>query len=228
MDANLSPSDKKLLLENEEQKRQIDQLQLENEVLRESQKKLKQEQLKLNQAQALANLGSLEIDSVTNQGVWSNEMLRIYGLTPEQREQSFESWLNYVHPEDICNVVEIIESAREAIQSCSFSHRIVRPNGEVRHVNAEAQFHVNEAGQPISLIGTAHDVTDLMVTIAALQASEDAFKESEFRFKKIVEIAQEGIWLTNEKNITMFVNQKLCEILEYSNDEMHGKDLYSF
>ncbi|MEO6611080.1 MAG: PAS domain S-box protein [Chitinophagaceae bacterium] len=55
------------------------------------------------------------------------------------------------------------------------------------------------------------------------QAMED-LKHSEDRYRQIVETAQEGIWLMDENNRTTFVNRKMCEILEYSEEEMIGKE----
>ncbi len=53
-------------------------------------------------------------------------------------------------------------------------------------------------------------------------------EESEQRYRQIVETAQEGIWLVDEHNKTTFVNNKLCELLEYKPEEMIGKDIYFF
>ncbi len=46
--------------------------------------------------------------------------------------------------------------------------------------------------------------------------------------KLIIETANEGIWLIDEKNITVFVNQKMAEILNYSVEEMTGASLFDF
>src|SRR5690606_19399099 len=53
-------------------------------------------------------------------------------------------------------------------------------------------------------------------------------EESELRYKQIVETAQEGIWLTNEQGITIFVNKKLCEILGYEESEIVGRHYATF
>lgn len=53
-------------------------------------------------------------------------------------------------------------------------------------------------------------------------------RETEERFRHIVETAQEGVWITDENRKTTFVNDKLCEILEYSHDEMIGKTSTDF
>ncbi|WP_202552441.1 sensor histidine kinase [Ginsengibacter hankyongi] len=58
--------------------------------------------------------------------------------------------------------------------------------------------------------------------------SRKKIEESAKRYRQIVETAQEGIWLIDENNITTFVNKKLCEILEYSEEEMMGREIYDF
>lgn len=51
---------------------------------------------------------------------------------------------------------------------------------------------------------------------------------SEYRFRQIVETAQEGIWLVDSDFRTTFVNRKMCQILEYSPEEMMGKENVDF
>ncbi|MBC7863015.1 MAG: PAS domain S-box protein, partial [Bacteroidia bacterium] len=58
--------------------------------------------------------------------------------------------------------------------------------------------------------------------------AEDKIKKSEKQFRQIVETAQEGIWMIDENNKTIFVNKKMCEILEYTEEEMIGRTNFSF
>jgi PAS domain S-box-containing protein len=55
---------------------------------------------------------------------------------------------------------------------------------------------------------------------------EDSLKKSEFRYRQIVETAQEGMWVIDQNNKTVFVNKKMCEIVGYSKEEMKGKPNY--
>lgn len=57
---------------------------------------------------------------------------------------------------------------------------------------------------------------------------EEKLKESEEKYRKIVQTAQEGIWTVDENNIITFVNDKLCEMFEYQKDEIIGKPSTSF
>ncbi|MEO7584790.1 MAG: PAS domain S-box protein [Ferruginibacter sp.] len=65
------------------------------------------------------------------------------------------------------------------------------------------------------------DVTEQLV-------SRKKIEQSEKRYRQIVETAQEGIWLVDAANKTTFVNTKMCEILEYTQEEMIGQEIYAF
>ncbi len=58
---------------------------------------------------------------------------------------------------------------------------------------------------------------------APLKIAEDSE-----RYRLIVETAQEGIWMLDENNVIVFVNKKMCDILEYSYEELVGKQNYDF
>ena len=61
--------------------------------------------------------------------------------------------------------------------------------------------------------------------ITEKKEAEQKSKESEEKYKNLVENAQEGVWAVDEKNCTIFVNQKLCDMLGYTKDEMIGTHL---
>ncbi|MFX0030783.1 MAG: PAS domain S-box protein, partial [Candidatus Hermodarchaeota archaeon] len=55
--------------------------------------------------------------------------------------------------------------------------------------------------------------------------AEQKLKESEEKYKNLVENAQEGVWAVDENNNTIFVNLKLCEMLGYTKNDMMGSNL---
>ncbi|HEX8333745.1 MAG TPA: PAS domain S-box protein [Segetibacter sp.] len=58
--------------------------------------------------------------------------------------------------------------------------------------------------------------------------SRKKIEESEKKYRQIVETAQEGIWLVDEHDKTIFVNSKLCDILGYDEAEILGKEIFYF
>ena len=66
------------------------------------------------------------------------------------------------------------------------------------------------------------------VDISERKAAENKLLESEQQYRRIVETAQEGIWMLDDQLRATFVNGKMCEILEYSREEILGKFNYDF
>ncbi len=55
-----------------------------------------------------------------------------------------------------------------------------------------------------------------------------ALQESEQRFKQLVDVAQEGIWLADDRGVITYVNQRMAELLGYQNGAMLGRRVYDF
>ena len=98
---------------------------------------------------------------------------------------------------------------------------IERPNGERRNVMPHPVAFVDASGQITGAVNVLTDITEI-------KRAEKALKESEKKYRKIVEMSQEGIWLFDENQKTSFANKKMGKILEYSPEEMIGKEIHFF
>lgn len=58
--------------------------------------------------------------------------------------------------------------------------------------------------------------------------ADRALRDSEQRYRTIVDNAHEGIWVTDRESVTTFVNRRAAEILGYAANEMVGKSVYDF
>jgi len=58
--------------------------------------------------------------------------------------------------------------------------------------------------------------------------AEEQIRESEERYRQIVETAHEGIWVIDTNNLTSFVNERMAQMLGYTRNEMLGKHLFDF
>ncbi len=188
---------------------------------KENEEKLLRSESRFKDAQKMAHVGNWEIELSTGNATWSEEALRIYGFPLEDKKQTKETWLSMIHPEDVQYVKRISREAEATLSNSAFFHRIIRKDGTIRQLFSCSQFQFDSDGKPVSMYGVAHDVTEM-------QEAEDALKQSESNYRQIVETAQEGIWLIDASNKTTFVNQKMAEIFQYSQQEMLGKDLYCF
>jgi len=60
------------------------------------------------------------------------------------------------------------------------------------------------------------------------QHTETVLRQSEQRYRCIVETTEEGIWMIDTDNQTTFVNAKMAGMLGYTVDEMSGAPLFAF
>ena len=87
--------------------------------------------------------------------------------------------------------------------------------------NLLQQPYRDEEGNVAGIFYFGVDVTEQVL-------SRKKIEESEKKYRQIVETAQEGIWVIDEHNKTTFVNNKMCKLLDYTREEMLGKEFYFF
>jgi len=92
----------------------------------------------------------------------------------------------------------------------------IRKDGSVVHVRESAKAITDKNGKIIYYDGTVEDITQRKI-------AEKALKESEEKFRNLVENAFDGIYLMVEKKF-VYINDRFCEITEYTRDELLSKD----
>jgi PAS domain S-box-containing protein len=63
---------------------------------------------------------------------------------------------------------------------------------------------------------------------ARLEERTRALQESEQRFKQLVDVAQEGIWVADDRGVITYVNQRMADLLGYSNGSLLGRPVFDF
>ncbi len=147
--------------------------------------------------------------------------------------QAFAEMLGYSAPQDI---LYTNMSAHYAVDK-----RPANFISELQHQGKIANHEVilkTRAGVPIHIIknislfkdpATGEDVIyGILIDITERKKAESLLRESEKRYRQIVETAQEGIWMMDEEFTTIFVNKKMGELLESTAAEMMGKSLGFF
>ena len=138
---------------NREAARDVTELQRTKEALQAS-------EARLRHAQKIAHIGLFERDMESGQLKWSNELFRILGLDPASDIASVDTLMVRVHPDDRERVRAVIQKELDGEIIPNLEYRIVRPNGQIRHVSERYETETLPAGQATIIEGILQDVTD--------------------------------------------------------------------
>ncbi|HBE18496.1 MAG TPA: hypothetical protein DDW51_12995, partial [Cyanobacteria bacterium UBA11367] len=98
---------------------------------------------------------------------------------------------------------------------------IITPHQGERIIHAKKVPLLDENGTPQHLLVIAEDITER-------KRAEEALRESESHYRRIVETASEGVWLFDAESKTTFVNSRMAKMLGYEVEEILGKSLFDF
>jgi PAS domain S-box-containing protein len=129
---------------------------------KQAEEELRESEARLKRSQAMAHLGSWELDVVNDVLTWSDEVYRIFGLKPQEFKATYGAFLEAVHPDDRQAVDDAYSgSLREGRDTYEIEHRIVgKSNGEVRSVHEKCEHFRDQSGRIIRSIGMVHDITE--------------------------------------------------------------------
>ncbi|GAB3263799.1 sensor histidine kinase [Nocardioides dilutus] len=116
----------------------------------------------MDEAQALAKLGSWELDTVTDEIMWSRELFRIIGLEPGPggRPPSRETLSDYLHPDDRERVLDNVDRATRTGTPYAIDYRLITAAGDTREVVSHGNPVRDHEGRVVRINGTLQDVTE--------------------------------------------------------------------
>lgn len=184
---------------------------------------LQQSEERYRQAERLTHIGNYEWDFETNLLSWSEELYRIYGLTPQTEPLTFETAARFNHPDDTAHINEAIAVARKTKQPYDFYYRIITADQSIKILHARGNVLTNKENEPIKIIGTVQDETEKQNLIQRLEFSEEVYKQAE-------KMANMGNWSLNVKTNELKWTDQLYLIygLEPQSEEITVERFLSF
>jgi PAS domain S-box-containing protein len=137
---------------------------------------LERSEARLAEAQRIGHIGSWEWDLAGGRITWSDELCRIYGVTPGDFGETLDGYLSLVHPEDRTMARGAMEQALRSGGPFAFEHRVVREDGSVRTIFGRGEVFVDAAGKPVRVAGTGQDITERRRMEEELRRSEERFR----------------------------------------------------
>lgn len=179
------------------------------------------------QGQELAHFGNWQLDLETNRHTWSPLLCEIYGADPNVYAPSFDNYLALVHPDDRQRVNQLIKQILQTHEDTVFEERIIRPNGEVRHLRSWARLVVGDDQKPVKIIGACLDITEtkqaeleLKQLHAQLERQLKEVAQSEQKYSDLFHLSPQPMWVYDlETYHFLDVNAAAITHYGYSRDE---------
>ncbi len=131
----------------------------------------------LAQAQALSRTGSFGWNVSTGDLYWSDETFRILEYKRTVKP-TLELLFKRIHPEDSATMQQTIERASKDAKNLDYEHRLLMPDGSIKHVHVLAQPFKDQCGN-VEFVGTLMDVTDSKKAFEEIKALKDElYKEN--------------------------------------------------
>ncbi|MBK6792803.1 MAG: PAS domain S-box protein [Anaerolineales bacterium] len=140
---------------------------------------LKETHDRLLEAQQLSHLGHWEWNLDEQKLTWSDEVYRIFNVSPIDFVVSVEAFESFIHPDDKEDFLRHRAQMLEEKKLASIDHRIVLADGQVRHVQERTQLLLGEDGKVVRVMGTVQDITERKEAEEKLRKNEALLSEAQ-------------------------------------------------
>ncbi len=140
---------------------------------------------------------------------------RIWGQSCESLYESPRNWFKSIDPEDQARVEAAFYSNLKP-EPFEEEYRIIRPDGAVRWIRDRGFPVVDDAGRITRVVGIADDITDR-------KESEQALRESESHFRRLLEAQPDSIIITDAEGRIILANAQTEKTFGHTREEIIGQ-----
>lgn len=130
------------------------------EELKKSKRKLRESEQMLKEAQEIAKMGRWEFYHADNRLKWSDAIYDIFEINPADFKESYESFLELVHPDDKELVNKAWVRSLSDKKSYEIEHRLLLKEGQVKWVIERCWTNFDGDGKPVHSVGIVQDITE--------------------------------------------------------------------
>lgn len=171
----------------------------------------------------------------TNDGIWdwniktdeaffSARWKEMLGYEDHEIGNSSDEWRKRIHPEDLERVMQLYQDhVSRKTPFYTNEHRLLCKDGTYKWILARGQMLWDVEGNPLRMAGSHTDISDAKAAGTLRKRAEEALRESEERFRSAFDYAAIGMALVAPDGRWLKVNQSVCEILGYSEQELLSK-----
>ncbi len=170
----------------------------------------------LAEAQHLSHTGSFGWSVHSGEIIWSDETCRIFEYD-RSTKPTVETVLQRVHPDDRVQVQEVIERASKDLTDYEHEHRLLTPDGSVKHLRVVAHALRDEGGN-VEFVGAVMDVTEA-------KRAEERLRQDELELRQLVDAIPQQILVLESDGTVFYANRRLLEYSGRTVVETHVDDV---
>src|SRR6267378_4907256 len=156
----------------------------------------------LADAQKLSRTGFVGMEAHTKRIFWSEEAARIYGYPPGTKPTP-ELILQRSHPDDVGLVKEALERAAQGGNDFDYEHRLLMPDGSIKHLHDRAH-RVRDEASNYEIVGAIVDITER-------KHAEDKIREQETELRQMLDFAPQMVCVQGPQHERLYANRQALQ-----------------
>lgn len=174
---------------------------------------------RLELATHAGQIGVWEYNPRENKVIWDERMHEIHHIPIGEFDGKSQTWATLIHPEDIEQSQINRQLAVTKNLLLNNEHRIIWPDGSIRHIMSSAVTAYSADGTPDRIIGINMDITERKQT-------EQSLRESETYARLLFDAVPDPVFVTKADGLIVDVNKVFEEQYAVSSAEIRGKHMY--
>ena len=181
---------------------------------KQAEEKLRSSEAFLAEAQRLSHTGSFGWNVATGEILWSEETFRIFQCD-RTTQPTVELIVQRTHPEDRALVQQTIERASEDGKVFDFEHRLLMPDGSIKHLRILGHAEKDKLGE-CEFVGAVMDVT-------AAKEAEERIRQNERELRITLETVPALVTSALPDGSVDFVSQSWLDYVGSSREKIRGR-----
>jgi PAS domain S-box-containing protein len=159
-----------------------------------------------------AGVGTFDLNVTDGTLAWDDRLMDLFGYDEESFDGTRDAFDKRLHPDDADRVTEALQGAIDTCGEYSAEYRIVRPDGEVRWIEARGRALCDETGTAVQVLGAAYDTT--------------AQRRADARVTRVLESMTNAFFLLDRQWRFSYVNRHAEQLLGRTREEMLGGNIW--
>jgi PAS domain S-box-containing protein len=194
----------------------------DNTARKQAEAELRQSNERIAVASESAGIGTWELDVRSGSATWDNGMYKIYDVPREAGADLYALWVQSMHPQDRERAESELAAAMRGESEFDTEFRLVRRDGEIRHLKAAARSTRGADGGVIHLTGVNVDITARKRIEAEQTLLAQRLRDYQFYTRSLFESNIDALMTTDASGVITDVNNQMEVLTGCTRDELIG------